>query len=571
MNHTFASPTLIALLSFAAFTQTDNSPRFEAADVHPSAPSTSMRNNFMQGPVVGGGRFDIRRATLIDLIRLGWRVQTDKITGGPDWTGLDRFDILAKAPAGANAADLRLMLQNLLADRLGLKVHPDTKPMPAFALTVVSGKKPRLKQADGAGPAGCKMPPAAPGGGAPQVMISGPDGTVTAFNLVGGLIQYTCRNISMAAFAEAIKGFFGANTGPNPVPNETGLEGNWDFDLQFSFNLNGPLMANGGERISFPDALEKQLGLKLETRQVPMPVIVIDEVREMPTPNPPNMTLNLPALPTEFEVADIKLTPPDTRFGNSRTQPGGRVNITGLPLQALIAQAWGLYGTEDIAGLPKSLESNRYDIVAKAPTYGPEPDGANAPAGSIGAPASQPPAFHTVDDDSVNLMLRNLLIERFGIKYHTEERPVTAFVLTVLKSSVKPKMARAEPGRRTGFQEGPGRDGKDPRIANPGASRLVSCENMTMKQFAENLPRIAGGYIGSATVYDDTGLEGAFDFTLNFSVAGMLRGFGGGGRAGGGAAATGPGGSTDASDPTGGISLYDAIAKQLGLNSSWNR
>jgi uncharacterized protein (TIGR03435 family) len=45
-----------------------------------------------------------------------------------------------------------------------------------------------------------------------------------------------------------------------------------------------------------------------------------------------------------------------------------------------------------------------------------------------------------------------------------------------------------------------------------------------MAQFAENLPRIAGGYIRRANVLDATGLDGAYDFTLNFGGAGMAGG-----------------------------------------------
>jgi uncharacterized protein (TIGR03435 family) len=169
------------------------------------------------------------------------------------------------------------------------------------------------------------------------------------------------------------------------------------------------------------------------------------------------------------------------------------------------------------------------------------------------------PRFQTIDQDSINVMLRNLLIERFQIKYHTEERPSTAFVLI----AAKPKMKKADPANRTGYREGPGPDGKDPRISNPAAGRLVTCENMTMKQLAQNLPMIAGGYIQGATVYDETGIEGAFDFTLNFSPAGMgmVGGPGRGGRGGEGIA----GGLPDAADPSGAITLSEAIEKQLGL------
>jgi uncharacterized protein (TIGR03435 family) len=500
---------------------------------------------------VGGGRFEIRKATMLDLIRLGWSVQPDKIVGGPNWTGLDHFDILAKAPAHASSADLRLMLQNLLADRFNLRVHPDIKPMPAFALVVAPGKKPHFKEADGTGDTGCKGQNSASGEGTGRLMMGGPDGTVTILSILpGNLVQYNCRNMSMPAFAAGLQGIMGANVGPNPISDETGLKGAWDFDLKFSFNINGPL-GNGSaaERISFSDALEKQLGLKLEKREVPMPVTVIDGVNQAPAPNPAGITLNLPALPTEFEVAEIKPTAPDFRFGNFRPQRGGRVTIEGLPLRNLIQQAWNLYSRDMIVGAPKFVDTDRYDIIAKAPTYGPEPDAAPGPA--------EGPRFQTIDQDSINVMLKNLLIERFNIKYHTEERPSTAFVITALK----PKMKKADPGNRTGFHEGPGPDGKDPRISNPAAGRLVTSENMTMKQLAQNLPMMAGGYIQGATVYDESGIEGAFDFTLNFSGAGMVGGPGRGGRGGEAMA----GGLVDASDPSGAITLFEAMEKQLGL------
>jgi uncharacterized protein (TIGR03435 family) len=551
MTRAVVYPAMAAILYVATFAQAADAPRFEAAEVHASAPSTNIRDNYMQGPFAGGGRFEIRKATILDLIRLGWSVQPDKIVGGPNWAGLDRFEILAKAPAHASGADLRLMLQQLLADRFDLKVHNDTKPMPAFALVATAGKKLHLKEADGSGQTGCKGQDSASGEGGGKIMMSGPDGVITTLSiLAGNLVQYNCRNMTMPAFAAGLQGFVGANVGPNPVSDETGLKGEWDFDLKFSFNLNGPMMSGAAEHIPFGDALEKQLGLKLEKRQVPMPVVVIDSVNQTPTPNPAGMTLNLPALPTEFEVAVIKPTPPDFRFGAFRPQRGRRVTMEGMPLRSLIQQAWNLYSRDMIVDAPKFIDSDRYDITAEAPTYGPEPEATSAGPGE-GA------RFQTIDQDSINVMLRNLLIERFKIKYHTEERPSTAFVLT----AAKPKMKKADPANRTGYHEGPGPDGKDPRIANPAAGRLVTCENMTMKQLAQNLPMMAGGYIQGATVYDETGIEGAFDFTLSFSGAGMVGGPGRGGRGG-----DGPGvGAAEASEPSGAISLYEAIEKQLGL------
>jgi uncharacterized protein (TIGR03435 family) len=128
--------------------------------------------------------------------------------------------------------------------------------------------------------------------------------------------------------------------------------------------------------------------------------------------------------------------------------------------------------------------------------------------------------------------------------------------------AVKPKLTPADPLSRTRCKEGPGPDGKDPRIANPVLNRLVSCQNMNMGQIGEELQRIASGYIYSP-VLDSTGIKGSWDFTLSFSSADLTKA--GGGASGGpppGASATG---ASAASDPNGAISLFDAVSRQLGL------
>jgi uncharacterized protein (TIGR03435 family) len=221
-------------------------------------------------------------------------------------------------------------------------------------------------------------------------------------------------------------------------------------------------------------------------------------------------------------------------------QPGGRVNIAGIPLKFLIEQAWDV--TDDmLIGAPKWFDTDRYDIVAKAPAGGPD-----------------------LDIDELWLMVRALLKERFMIAAHTEERPETAYTLV----AVKPKLKKADPASRTKYKEGPAADGKDPRDKNPILSRLVTCQNMTMARFAAKLKDIAPGYIHSP-VLDSTGLEGGYDFTLIFSAVGLTRVMGppaGPGGPGVPGAPPPPGDvAAAASDPTGAVTLFEAIEKQLGL------
>jgi len=227
-----------------------------------------------------------------------------------------------------------------------------------------------------------------------------------------------------------------------------------------------------------------------------------------------------------------------------RVLPSGQVDLQGVPVKMLIAFAWNFEfaSTNDmIVGAPKFLDSARFDIKAKASV------------GTSSGPTVAPP----IDIDDLKLMLRALLADRFKLATHTEERPVTAYNLV----AVKPKLKPADPTNRTSFKEGPGADGKDPRNTSPTLTRLVTCQNMSMAQFADLLQKIAPGYIHSP-VLDATGLEGAWDFTLSFSSSNLIQSAP---ARGGDAGQQPPGGAPTASDPNGAVSVFDAVSKQLGL------
>jgi uncharacterized protein (TIGR03435 family) len=535
MTRAFAFMFLAALLSMAAFSQSTGAspagapPAFEVADVHASADAANPFP-YMKGPFVRGGRYEVRSATMADLIATAYGVTADKVVSGPSWLEMDRFDAIAKIPADSTPETREAMLQALLADRFNLVVHKDTRPLPAYALT--AGKHPALKKADGSGETGCKFTRPTPdrpaGGPAPMPTF-----------------LYSCRNMTMAAFAEGLRNMAAAflYIGDNLVADQTGLEGSWDFD--FKYTQRGRSAAAAADTVTIFDALDKQLGLKLEPAQVPMAVIVVDNVNRKPTGNLPGVTerLQVAPAPTEFDVAAVKPTDPDYRGMNFQIQPGGRVNLQGVTLKFLIDQAWNL--TDDmLVGAPKWMDTDRFDIVAKASS-----------AVFATGPSSGPSM--DIDIDAVFLMVRALLADRFKLATHMEDRPVPAYTLV----AVKPKMKRADPSSRTLFKEGPATlDAKDPRNANPALARLVTCQNMTMAQFAEKLQSIAPGYIHSP-VLDATGIDGAWDFTLSFSPAGMAQG--GGGR--GGDAGPPSGAAVEASEPGTGLTLLEAVEKQLGL------
>jgi len=87
----------------------------------------------------------------------------------------------------------------------------------------------------------------------------------------------------------------------------------------------------------------------------------------------------------------------------------------------------------------------------------------------------------------------------------------------------------------------------------------VTCQNVSLAQFADKLQGIAPGYLNSPVV-DATGIEGTWDFTLNFSPFGFAQVVRGG-RGGD----PGQGVAPEAPEPDGGLTLFEAVEKQLGL------
>jgi len=527
MNRAIPATLLLLCAAWPAISQTaDAPPKFDAADIRISP---KVQFPFVRTGPVRGGRYEVKQATIVDLVHLAYDIDADKVLGGPNWLEMDHFDVIAKVPAGTTPDDQKLMLQSLLADRFKLAIHKETKPLPTYAL--VAGKKPLLKQAEGTEDSGCK--PQAQGGGGEgtiRLMMGSDNGTTTTFTLgPGGTIQFACRNMTMEAFAAGLPRMMGSELGPNQIVEDTGLKGRWNFDVRWSVGMFGPMGQNQGDRITVFESMEKQLGLKLEERQVPTPVMVVDSVNEKPSENPPGTADILPVVPppTEFEVASVKPAESGGRgMMNFRTQAGGRFTTNGIPLRMLVNQAF-MANQDQVVGLPAFADTERFDINAKAP-------------GDAGVSPG-------VDREALAPMLRALLVDRFKMTYHTEERQMPAYTLV----AAKPKMKKADPARRTSCKDKPAPPG------SPPASRVLECQNATMAQFADRLRMTTGDF--NLGVTDSTGLEGTWDFTLSFSMNFMAFGPRGGGDGGAGAGPAAP------PDPSGGLTIYEAVEKQLGL------
>jgi uncharacterized protein (TIGR03435 family) len=323
-----------------------------------------------------------------------------------------------------------------------------------------------------------------------------------------------------------------------PLVNSTGLEGTWDIDLKYPVRVTR--ISPGGKTSvenanGIFEAIEKQLGLKLVLGKTLLPVLAVESVNEQLTPNAPGVEAALPPLPPpQFEVASLRPCDTNDRVVPPRFEPGGRVTASCVPLLTLLHQALRLNAAEQPVGLPKWLDSGatpiRVSIVAKAP------------AGAFPDAAGTGQAQGALDE-----MLLGLLIERYKLSTHFEDRPMDASTLV----AVKPKLTKADAAGRTGCA----------RQNEPGSPTRIVCRNITMAQFAEQM---LGLYPAARyPVVDSTRLEGAWDFTLEFNPLANIGQLLTQARA----RAGGPGAAdAEPSEPSGGpANIAEAMEKQIGL------
>jgi uncharacterized protein (TIGR03435 family) len=502
--------SLVLLTTFTFGQSAETVPSFEAADVHVSP---KIFGQEAQGGFVRSGRYQFKNATMLDLVASAYGVEPDKVVGGPSWLEFDRYDIFAKASASTTNDQAKMMLRSLLADRFKLVLHNEDKPASVYALTALPKRGPQLREAAG-GAANCQ--------GVPQ-------------NPAPGTVPYqvvACKGMTMEAFAGVVRQMANAYI-DNPVVDMTGLQGQWDFEIKWSGR--GTLAAAGKDGITIFDALEKQLGLKLELQKRPVASIVVDKVNRKPTDNAPGVEKLLPVVSNEFEVSDIKPSAPDAGTDErANLQPSGRIDLHNVTMKHLIMFAW--YGDltsamEDLVVVPRWMESARFDVVAKAPS--------DVSVGRDGA----------VDADTLIVMLRNLVIDRFKLKFHNEDQPISVYALTSPKR--EPKMKQADPSARTTCKRTVGSSPQGALLAT------LTCQNTTMGQLVDRLPSIAGGYVTHPAV-DLTGIEDGWDFVLNWTPRRAFQ------NGGGGEGGQGPSQNPVASDPNGALTLFEGI-ERLGL------
>jgi uncharacterized protein (TIGR03435 family) len=499
-------------------------PKFDIADVHVSPTARTFAQNF--GGVLREGRYVNRDATMLNLIVAAYGVSEDNIAGGPGWITSDLFDVVAKVPDGTTLATANIMLQNLLAERFHLVIRNDTRPVPRYVLTVgKNGSK--LKSAGGTDNPGCQQLQQ-PGGAPPN-----PADPASVPN-----IKVACHNLTSQAIADNLHQMAGGYF-DHDVIDSTKLEGPWDFELEWT--PRGALAAKGAEGISVFDAVEKQLGLKVELQNTPMPATVIESVNRKPTANPDGIATTLAVAEARFEAASIKPADPSARPFMGLLYTGGSQMRAGGTLRQLIAMSLQIppnVAADVVIGLPKSADSMRWDITAKVPSTG-----EGAPNIVRGRPL--PPPL------SVGLeMLRGLVLDQFELKFHTENREVTVYALTA--GTGKRKMTQAADSERSGCKPNPNAPKPDPTV-----QVMIECTNTSMAELAQNLQQQANAYIDHP-IADGTGLPGGWDFLIGWTPRAALP------EAQAPAADRPAGAVVEAATP-GGISVFEAVESQLGL------
>src|SRR5271169_3775092 len=137
--HTIRCVLLTAGSCFAVFSQTAAAPpQFEVASVKPSVESANAMANVSRGLHIDGAMVSFNGMPLKWYIHYAYTVKESQVSG-PDLLSSERFDIVAKLPAGAAREQIPAMMQALLADRFKMTLHRESKESPVYALIVGKG------------------------------------------------------------------------------------------------------------------------------------------------------------------------------------------------------------------------------------------------------------------------------------------------------------------------------------------------------------------------------------------------------------------------------------------------
>ena len=193
--------------------------------------------------------------TLKNLIAIAYRLDSRLIAGGPPWLDDQLYDLAARLPPDTPRDRVPAMLQALLVERFKLAVHRETKEQSVYFL--VAGKSgPRLKKSEPPDDQDAQHTR----GDRPPIQITR-----------GGILGHSMDMRTLAGTLAHVAG--------DQVVDHTGLSGIYDINLTWT-----PEDSNGLGAELFA-AIQEQLGLKLESGQAPVEMLVIDHADRDPGQN----------------------------------------------------------------------------------------------------------------------------------------------------------------------------------------------------------------------------------------------------------------------------------------------
>jgi uncharacterized protein (TIGR03435 family) len=282
----FSCAMMILLISAQALGQ-----EFEVASIKPSPPVDYTAPGGRLYGCLGGpgsndpGQIHCSHVSAITLVFVAYDLPAGRISGLDHSGSQPQFEIAAKVPHGATEEQVRLMWQNLLANRFKLAVHRETKEVPVYELVVAKGGFKAKEWVDH--PANSAAAPWEPGkplkrdeegfpivqpGRSSQMFRGGKAYLVAPAGTIHDLAEMLETRLALT-----IPG------APRPVIDATGLKGKYDLKLWWSPEADSNDSAEGPSMLS---ALDSQLGLKLQPKKsAPAEIIVVDRLEKNPTEN----------------------------------------------------------------------------------------------------------------------------------------------------------------------------------------------------------------------------------------------------------------------------------------------
>lgn len=212
--------------------------QFEVASIRPS--ESPRKPSITTSP----GALTMRNSSLSDCVRWAYGVMDYQISANEAWMTGQQFDISAKTGHASTDAELKTMLQGLLADRFKLVFHRQSKEMAVMTMSLGKNMN-KLHESPGEGESSLETPN--------DVAVG--------------------KHASMADLAQLASSALRI-----PVIDQTGLTGRYDFTIDTRPYMNNDAPVDRPALLI--SILQGELGLKVESKKLPIDMLVIDHAEK---------------------------------------------------------------------------------------------------------------------------------------------------------------------------------------------------------------------------------------------------------------------------------------------------